>query len=95
MQGETYISLDEHAWASLHLILHMAQQIFSKKLGGKQRAILSNKWFDSDCREAQRQDHMGLNSSHSIGSSRIAFIKHCMMKKRSHLERKQKDYIFC
>jgi hypothetical protein len=63
------------------------------KLGGEQIAIPSNKWFDSDCREAQPQYHMGLYSSHSIGSSRIAFKKYCMTKKHSHLECKQKDYL--
>ena len=49
MQGETYTSLDEHARAWLHLILHVVLPIFSKKLGGKQRGIPSNTWFNSNC----------------------------------------------
>ena len=94
MQGETYTSLDEHAQAWLHLILHAAQPIFSKKLGGKQRGKLSNTWFDSNCREAQQNYHMVLNSSHSVNTSRIAFKKYHIMirhKKCSYLERKQKE----
>ena len=94
MQGKAYSSLDEHAQAWLDLILRAAHPIFSKKLGDKQRGRPSNTWFDRDCREARRNYHIVLNSSHSVSTSRIAFKKYRTMirhKKRSYLERKQKE----
>ena len=37
VQSETYTSLDKHTQTWLHLILRVAQPIFSKKPGDKQR----------------------------------------------------------
>ena len=45
----TYILLDEHAQAWLHLILYACLPIFSIDIGGKQRGRLSNTWLDSGC----------------------------------------------
>lgn len=93
MQGETYTSLDKQLELGYTLILHVAQPIFSKKTRWQTKRLTIQHMVQQRFSRGLVTITYGVNSSHLVGTSRIASQK-CRTtfqhQRRSHLECKQK-----